>query len=276
MEDNSGRSITPGRSLIVGGLALAWAASIGLALEIKNLTTPANYPVGSDPSGDIAIAAFCFFLILLGWLLAYRGNLARSGQFSAKASRTVNLAILVAILALAISGVAGVLINSANIAATRQYQAYVPSRPRPDFSFPPFPTPALPQATPTHNPSAKYQAGPLLYALDGLKAGDIWVSLSPDGRTVNSVQAYLERIECSVQDGAQVTTYAVDTSEQLISGPIPVQNEAFFGAEGGAVVHGVVASADETHGTLYLDYTDPASGRTCDLGNFIWTSTTTP
>ncbi|HVN55044.1 MAG TPA: hypothetical protein VMT46_11995 [Anaerolineaceae bacterium] len=276
MEDHSGQTTTPGRSLIIAGLVLAWAASIGLALELKNLLTPGTYPVGSDPSGDIAIAAFCFFLILLGGLLAWRGNLVRTGRFSGQVSRTVNLATLATVLALAITGVAGILIKSANAAVARQYQEYIPSRPRPDYSYPEFPTPALPQTTPTHDPSARYLAGPLLYALDGLKAGNIWISLSPDGKTVNSSQAYLERIECSVQEGDQTTTYAVEQSEQLISGPLPVQDDRFYGAEDSAVIHGVVVSANEVHGTLYLRYIDPATGRACDLGNFTWTAAPTP
>jgi hypothetical protein len=264
---------SPGRIFIILGLFLFWAASIGLALDLQTLLTPGNFPIGSDPSFDISLAAFCFLVCLLGAVFTWRGTLMEEGNLRGKIAKNINTATIFLGVFLVFVFIAGGLLYSANSAFAAQFKPFLLSEPRPDYNVPDFPTPILPQPTPTYDPAAKYLAGPITSAMDGLKVGSIWIGMSPGGETVHYIQIYLDPIVCSVQTGGSVASFAVNQSQQLLDGPIQVQNGNFYASQDMAVLHGIIVSSTEAHGTLYLHYIDPASRRSCDLGNFDWDAT---
>jgi hypothetical protein len=263
--------------IIIAGMLLIWSASIILALEIKTLLTPGNFPIGSDPSFDITLAAFCIVLCLLGALLLWRGILEREHRLEIKFERYLNVATIFTVVLLCFVFAIVGLIFSANIAFSTAYKPLLRDRPRPDYSMPAFPTPLAAQPTPTYDPSAKYMAGPIKSAMDGLRVGDIWISMSPEGETIHSIQVYIHRIECSVQEGTSVTTFAVDKSEQLIAGPIQIlDDKSFYAGQEMAAIHGIAGELDQAFGTIHLRFTDPANkNHTCDLGSFDWTAALT-
>ncbi len=276
MEESEQKTQPPGRKLTLFGLLAIWIGSIGLTLEIKNLLTPGSIPADIDPSFNISLVAFCILLCLLGALIAWRGVLESDRRLEETKRRVLNIATMAVTVLLSLAFILTALTFSANNAFARQYQPVVLDRPRPDYSLPDFPTPAVPQPTPTFDPQAKYFAGPITSAMDGLRVGNVWVSMAPTGQSIYSIQVYMERIECSFQGAGSVTTHAVDASQQVIGGPIQIQEDGtFFGGQATAVVHGAVASSNEVHGTLYLRYVDPASQQACDLGNFDWDATVT-
>lgn len=263
--------------IILFGMFLIWSASIILALEIKTLLTPGNFPVGTDPSFDITLAAFCIVVVFLGGLLLWGGILEREHRLEIKFARYLNNAIIVTVVLLCVVFVTGGLIFSANMAFAAEYTPQLRDEPRPDYSMPAFPTPLAVQPTPTYDPGAKYLAGPIKSAMDGLRVGDIWISRSPAGDTIYSIQVYTHRIECSVQDGTSGATFAVDKSEQLIAGPIQIlDDKSFYAGQDMASIHGIAGAPDQAYGTVHLRFTDPANiNHTCDLGSFDWTAALT-
>ena len=263
--------------IIIAGMLLIWSASIILALEIKTLLTPGNFPVGTDPSFDITVAAFCIVLCLLGILLLWRGILEREHRLEIKFELYLNSATIFTVVLLCVVFVIGGLIFSANNAFSANYKLLLRDEPRPDYSLPAFPTPLVAQPTPTYDPGAKYLAGPIKSAMDGLRVGDFWISMSPAGDTIYSIQVYIHRIVCNVQDGASVTTFAVDKSEQLIAGPIQIlEDKSFYAGQDMASIHGIAGALDQAYGTIHLRFTDPANPNyTCDLGSFDWTAALT-
>ena len=181
----------------------------------------------------------------------------------------INVGLLIFIFA-----IAG-LILSANRAFTNQDIPIVRNEPAPDYSVASFPTPAIPQPTPTYNPSSVFLAGSIISHFSGMRVGSIWISASKTGDTINFVQVYTNRIECRVQQGGSVSTYAIDKSQQLINGPIQNQDGNFFAAQDMAVIQGVMATTSSAYGTVYLHYIDPSTNRSCDLGSFSWTADAT-
>ena len=266
--------------LVVIGILLAWIASICLALELKTLLTPGNFPPGTDSSYNISLAALCLAAAALGVVLWLRSS--RAATFSLNAiSRTIyNVALAVVSLILILCAVTSFLLYSANVAFNRDYKPLTAEQlladaPRPDYSYSTFPTPIAAQPTPTYDPSSSFMAGSVK-TVDGLRAGTIWISLSPDRSTVRFVQVYMQRILCH---SSQVPgdLLAVEQSEQLINGPIPLQaNRTFYMAQDMAVVQGVLSTLGEGSGTVYLRYLDPATNSTCDLGSFDWSAALTP
>ena len=266
----------PGRKLLLSGFLVLWGASIALALVLRTLLTPQNFPVGSDPSFEIALAAAFAILCLVGLLLAWRGILLEEDRLQGNLARYTRIATLITLGLFGLTVIVGGLIFSANNAFATQFAPRAFDQPRPDYSFTAFPTPALAQPIPTYNPGSKHLSGALNSSMDGLRVGDVFISMPPDGETIQSIQISVNRILCYVQENGAATTYAVDQSKQLISGPLQVQPDGSFCAGQEMVsLHGIFSSPDEAHGTLYLRYIDPASQRTCDLGNFEWTATST-
>ena len=144
--------------------------------------------------------------------------------------------------------------------------------PRPDYSYPEFPAPISLQPTPTFDPAAHELTGYITSAMDGLRVGEISLSFSAGGDTLDTIQLHIYRITCSVQTDNSVTVYAVDDSKPVIQGPIPLAGTDFYVDQAPAVIHGVFIFPDDAHGTLYLRYADPVSQTDCDLGNFDWTA----
>jgi hypothetical protein len=257
---------------VIVGVILLWGGSIAFALKIKTLLTPSNYPLGSDPSFDIVIAAFFFLLCPLGALLTWRGILDRERRWEGKVRRNINFATFATIGLLILVLINGGLLLSANLTFLRQYQPSSIDEPRPDYSFPAFPTPFESQPTPTDVPGAKFLVGSILSSMDSLRVGQLSISLSPTDGTIASIQFYIYRIRCSLQSGGTVTNYAVDASKLLMRGPIQVQDGDFYASQGPATLHGILADSDQAHGTLSLRYADPATGQACDLGSFYWSA----
>jgi hypothetical protein len=249
-----------------------WAASIAFALQLKTLLTPGNYPVGSDPSFDISVAIFFFVLCLLGAVLAWRGLLDGQNKLEGRVRNLVNFTTFVNVGLLLIAFVTGGLLYSANSAFVSGYRPLVIDEPRPDYSYPAFPTPFDLTPTPTDAPGAALLSGNILSTLDGLRIGEISISLSTTGDTIEYIQLYIYRITCQVQQAGSFTAYAVDDSKALIRGPIHLQDGDFFAAQGVASIQGVFASPQSAHGSLYLRYTDPTTNQSCDLGSFTWSA----
>jgi len=266
------RSIFTRWKLVFWGILMFWAASIAFALQMKTLLTPGNYPIGSDPSFDISVAALFCVLCLLGAVLIWRGLLDGQNKLEGRVRNLVNFATFVNVGLLAIVFVTGGLLFSANSAFVLGYKPFVIDEPRPDYSFPAFPTPFDPQPTPTDAPGAGLLSGNILSTLDGLRIGEISISLSPTGDTIETIQLHIYRITCRVQQAGSFTAYAVDDSKPLIRGPIRIQDGNFFAAQGIASIQGIFASPQSAHGSLYLRYTDPATHQSCDLGSFTWSA----
>jgi len=267
-----------GNKLILAGLLIIWSASILLALELKTLLTPGNFPIGTDPSFDITLAAFCFVLCILGALLLWRGLLnKRKYRLEEKFEVYLNLANLFIVLLLVILLVTGGLLFSANNAFAAQYKPGIRDEPSPGYSVPAFPNPVAAQPTPTYDPESKFLAGPITSELDGLRVGDMWISMAPDAQTIHYIQVYIHRIECDEQQTTTVNQLAVDKSEQLISGPIPIlADQSFYAGQDMVSVHGIAAGIDQANGTIHLEYIDPANkNRACDLGSYYWSATLT-
>ncbi len=269
------RRISPGVRLTILGCLIIWGASIAFALQLKTLLTPNTGNVLYDPSFDIMVAVLCVILVLLGVILLWRGIREVEAPAENKFSKFLNIAAAIniglLILAIAIAG----LIFSANRAFANQYQPLLRDEPAPDFSVPAFPTPAFPQPTPTYSPTSAYLAGPILSNFSGLRVGNIWISANKTDNSINFIQVYTNRIACRVQQGNSVSTFAIDTSQQLIAGPIQNQDGNFYAAQPQAVVQGYMVTTASAYGTVYLHYTDPATNRSCDLGSFNWTATAT-
>lgn len=262
-----------GMKLILPGILALWGSAIVLGIELHLLLTPGSFPVGFDPSFNITLAAFSFLLGVMGLLLIWRGILVREGKLEGKAQRNLNVLTIITTVVLVLAFFSGAITFSANRAFTAQYIPRQYEEPTPDSSFAGFPIPALPQATPTYDPGSKYLAGSITSSLDDLRVGDIWISASSAGDKINYVQVFLNRIVCSGPPDGPNLTFAVDASEQFIDGPVPIQDGDFFISQEMASVHGILGSASDAHGTLYLKYIDPATRRSCDLGNFDWTAT---
>jgi hypothetical protein len=258
--------------LVLGGMLLLWAASIALAFQLQALLTPGNYPIGSDPSFYICVAVFFFVLCVLGALLIWRGLLDGQNRLESRTRNIVNFATYISVGLLVIVFVSGSILFSANRAFLRDYQPLVADEPRPDYSFPVFPTPFDPQPTPTDVPGAPLLSGNLLSTLDGLRIGDISISLSPAGDIIEYIQLHIYRITCRVQTAGSFTEYAVDENKQLIRGPIRLQNRNFYVAQGSASIQGIFGSPQSAHGSLYLHFTDPSSNQSCDFGSFTWSA----
>ncbi len=267
--------ISQGMRLIVLGFLILWGASIAFALQLKTLLSPKGIGVVYDPSFDILVAVLCFILVLLGVILVWRGirevEALPEGQFSGylNIATAINIGLLIFIMA-----IAG-LIFSANRAFAVQDSPLLRDEPAPDNSVPAFPTPAQPQPTPTHNPVSVYLAGPIISNFSGLRVGNIWISASKADNSINYVQVYTNRIECRVQQGNTVSTFAIDDSQQLISGPIQNQDGNFYAAQPQAVIQGVMITTASAYGTVTLHYTDPSTNQNCDLGSFNWSATAT-
>src|SRR5512143_1397648 len=116
------RSISPGLRLTIIGFLIIWGASIAFALQLKTLLTPGRYPVGSDPSFDILMAAICFILVLLGVVLLWRGIREVEGLPGGRLSQYLTIAALINIGLLIFVLVVAGLIFSANRAFAIQDQ----------------------------------------------------------------------------------------------------------------------------------------------------------
>jgi hypothetical protein len=256
--------------LVYWGVLVLWTASIAFALQLKTLLTPANYPVGSDPSFDICLAAFLFILCLFGMVLIWRGILDGQNQWVSRIRNLVNFATYMCVGLLVVVFASGALLFSANSAFIHGYRPLVIDEPRPDYSFPTFPTPYDPRPTPTDAPGAILLSGNILSTLDGLRVGNISLSLSPDGDTIEYILIYMYRGVCQVQQSGSFTAYAVDDSKLLVHGPIQIVDRDFYVAQSGAAIQGISGSSKSAHGSLYLTYTDSASSQSCSFGSFTW------
>ncbi len=270
------RRFNPGLSLTILGFLIIWGASIAFALQLKTLTTPGKYPVGTDPSFDILVAALCVVVVLLGIILLWRGIREVEGRPGGRYSQYLTIAAAInfglLILVLVVAG----LVFSANRAFAIQDQPVLRDEPAPDTSMSAFPTPAQLQPTPTYNPGAIYLAGPVIDHFSQLRVGNIWISASKSDNSINYIQVYTNRVECHVQQGSSVSTYAVNLSQQLVSGPIQRdQNGNFYASQDMVVIQGVMGSTTSAYGTVYVHYIDPATNRSCDLGAFTWTAVAT-
>jgi hypothetical protein len=259
--------------LVLWGIVVLWAGSITLALQLKALFTPSNYPIGSDPSFDICVAIFLFILCLLGAVLIYRGVLDDQNKLLGNRRTLVNLATYVSAGLLVVVFTSGALLFSANSAFLRGYRPLVIDEPRPDYSFPAFPTPFDPQPTPTDVPGATLLSGNLISTIDGLRVGEISFSISPAGDAIEYIQLHIYRGLCQVPQDGTFTAYAVDDSKPLIRGPITLQDGNFSVDQGVASIQGVFGSSQSAHGSLYLHYSNPAGGQSCDFGSFTWSVT---
>jgi hypothetical protein len=254
------------------GVILLWSGSIALALQLKKLLTPGNYPIGIDPSFDISVAAFLLILCLLGLLFIYYGIQEQQNQLDEKSGRFLNLATYGMVGLLVLVFVTSGLLFSANLAFSHQNTSISIDEPRPDYSYLTFPTPFDSRLTPTDVTNAVLLSGPILSTMDGLRVGDISFSVSSNYQTIYTITVYTYRIKCSLQTGGTITTYAVDATKSLIRGPGQVTEDSFFIAQGVASIHGILVSSGQAHGALYLNYSDPASNRSCDLGSFTFTA----
>ncbi len=267
--------ISQGIRLAILGFLIIWGASIAFALQLKTLLTPKAIGVVYDPSFDILVAGVCLIVVLLGVILTWRGirelQDLPDGRFSGylNVATAINVGLLIFVVA-----IAG-LILSANRAFTSQVQPNLRDEPAPELSMPAFPTPALPGPTPTFNPVSGYLAGPLISNFSGLRVGNIWISANKTDNSINFIQVYTNRIECRVQQGNTVSTFAVDQSQQIIPGPIQNQDGNFYAAQPMAVIQGIMITPASAYGTVYLHFTDPATNRSCDLGSFNWSAAAT-
>ncbi len=270
------RPISLGLRLTIIGFLIIWGASIAFTLQLKTLLTPGRYSVGSDPSFDILVAVLCFVVVLLGILLLWRGIREVEGLPGGKLSKYITIAAAInvglIILVLVIAG----LVFSGNRAFATQYQVVLRDEPAPDTSMPAFPTPLIPQPTPTYNPASVFLSGPLTSHFDGLRVGNIWISASKSDNVINYIQVYTNRLDCRVQQGNAVSTFAVNQGQQLVSGPIQRDpNGNFYAAQDMVVIQGVMGSTSSAYGTVYVHYIDPTTNRSCDLGAFAWTASAT-
>ena len=267
------RVISPALKLTIIGFFVIWGSSIALALQLKTLLTPGRFPIGVDPSFDILVAVFCFIILVLGILILWRGIREVEGMPEGKFISYINVATMINLGLLIIVFATGVLIFSANRAFAAQNVPVVRDEPVPDYSFQDFPTPAVPQPTPTFKPGDVFLAGNIISPIDGLRVGTIWISASKTNTTINYIQVFTNRITCSVQNGASVSIFAINTSQQMLGGPIQVQDGDFYATQDMAVIHGIMVTTAQAYGTVYLHFTDPATKRSCDLGSFSWTAT---
>ncbi len=262
--------------LIILGALLIWIASIGLALQLKTLLTPSNYPVGSDSSFDLSVAAFCVLVIVLGGLQLWHGIAEREKRAEARIEKIINAISIFVCVLLVINFVTGVILYSANRSFQAGYVPFIRDEPAPDDTMPAFAAPIQAQPTPTFDSTSKFMGGPIKSALDGLRVGDIWISLTPNRDAVRFVQVYMHRIQCNLVGDSSGGVLAAGSSQQLLSGPFQIQEDrTFFAAQDMAVIHGIIGTVDQGYGTVYLRYKDPATNRTCDLGSFDWTATLT-
>ncbi len=211
-------------------------------------------------------------LCLFGVVLIWRGLLDGQNKLKGRARNLINFATFLSVGLLLIAFVTGGLLFSASSTFTRSYRPLVIDEPRPDYSFTPFPTPFDLTATPTDVPGALLLSGNILSTLDGYRTGEISISVSSTGDTIEYIQIYIFRATCQVQQGGAYHTDAVDESKPLIRGPLPLQDGSFFAAQGAASIQGVFASPQSVHGSLFLRYTDPATHQSCDLGSFTWSA----
>jgi hypothetical protein len=270
------RSLLSQYRLIVIGALLIWASSIGLALQLKTLFTPGNYPVGTDPSFDMSVAFFCFLALVLGSLTLWHGIGEREKRMEPGLEKLINTTSIFICALLAFNFITGAVLFSANLEFAASYVPSLRYEPTPDDAMATFAVPVAAHPTPTFDPTSKFMAGPVKSALSGLRVGDIWISLTPNRDAVRFVQVFMNRIQCNAQNGTTSGTFAVGESEQLINGPFQIQEDrTFFGAQDMAVIHGIIGTLDQGYGTIYLRYKDPATSRTCDLGSFEWTATLT-
>ena len=271
-ENNHNHKSGPALKQAIWGTLLLWPGSIALALQIKTLL---NEPAGVDPSFDLSLAAFFLFLSLLGAVLDWRFFMSRAGKMTAALSRIGNTATVSLIVILVVNLGTLILLFSANSAFFRGYHPLVLDEPSPDYSLPVFPTPVNPLPTPTFDPGVIYISGNIISSLDGFRIGEITLNMSPSYDVVNSIQLHIFRIPCTVQQNGQNSTYAVDASKPFLDGPFQVQNQNFYVNQSIAVIHGVVDSPEDIHGTIYLHYTDPSNNQSCDIGNATWDASTT-
>ncbi len=272
-DEKTGRAV-PGRirasasRWTVIGLVVLWVASLAFLLEVVNLAVVKKFQIDFDPSFEILVAAFCFFATLLGGLLLWRGRRDDTLQPPGPTDRYLNMATVAICTILVLVSISGSIVYSSNQAFLRQETTYVRPAPRPDFNLGNFPTPGSPQPTPTFDPHGKFLSGSLLGSIDHLRVGDIQISASPDNSTIYYVQFNLQPVECLVDQNGTLTTFAVDKSRPLVNGPLHVTQGTFYANQADGVVMGKIISDTEMMGTAYLHYSDPSSGRSCDLGTF--------
>lgn len=264
--------ISSALKLTIIGFFIIWGASIALALQLRTLFTPGRFPIGVDPSFDILVAVFCFIILVLGALILWRGIREIQGMPEGKYGKYITMATMINLGLLFFVFAIGGLVFSANRAFAAQNTPLVRDETVPDYSYQEFPTPAV-QPTPSFDPQAVFLAGNIISNIDGFRVGTIWVSASKAGDKINYIQVFTNRITCTVQDGSTMTNFAINQSQQLIGGPIQVQDGDFYAAQNMAVIHGVMVTTAQAYGTVYLHYIDPATNRSCDLGSFSWTAT---
>ena len=102
------RSERGGLALLIIGAAMVWFASLVFMLEVYILATAKKYPVGPDPSSNIAIAAFCLLLTLLGGLVFWRGWRLRANLPKNQVDRILNLSTVVAFVFVVLTSALGV------------------------------------------------------------------------------------------------------------------------------------------------------------------------
>jgi hypothetical protein len=265
-----------GNRKILLGLLVAWAASIAFAIQLRTLLTPGNYPIGSDPSFDMIIAALFFILFLLGILLAYRTWLDNRNGLVGEIKRYLRVSVVVLIILFLIGIVTDLLLYSAGYAFQRDYNSFVMDAARPDYSFPEFPTPQVSQPTPVSSSGTVLLSGNITSGMDGLRVGSISIRVNSSVNTLEAIQVLIHRINCTVQQGTTPTIYAVDETKFWMPAPIQVTDGSFFASMDQAVLFGIFASPENAHGTLYIVYTDPQTQQTCSLGNFDWTVNPVP
>ena len=261
-----------GSRFFIAGLAIAWVASIGLAVQLKTLLTPGNYPIGRDPSLDITAAVFFGLLAILGGVLAWGGWMEKNRSIGPNLGRILNGVTIVTGIFLGLVAVITVLLFSANLAFMRQYIPSFIDEPKPDYSYPNFPAPVDLQPTPVYDPNSINLSGPILSSLDGLRVGQVLISLAADMTQIETILIQVNRISCNVQQDGKVTTYAVDQNKILVRGPVLLQDDSFYTSQMGTAVHGIITQNGQAHGTIYLQYINSAGRRTCDLGNFEWSA----
>ncbi len=270
------RPLNPGLRLTIIGFLIIWGASIAFALQLKTLLTPGRYTAASDPSLDILIAVIFFFLFLIGILFLWGGFREIQGLTAGKFNQYISIAAAINVGLLFLVLVTAGLVFSANRAfASQAAPPLVRDEPTPVDSVQGFPTPDLPQPTPTFDPGSVYLAGNIIDYFTQQRMGTIWISASKANDTIYYIEVFTNRNECHVQQDNSVTIFAVDKSMVLINGPIQNQHGNFFAAQDMAVIQGFMDTTASAYGTLYLHFIDPTTNRSCDLGSFTWSANAT-
>lgn len=254
--------------LTLVGFIVLWIASLAFLMEFYNLAVVKNFQVDFDPSFEILVAAFCLLMAVLGGLLLWRGRRVEMLRRPGNIDRNLNRGILASSLLIVMVVIAGVLVYGSNQKFLREQSDYVRPAPRPDYTLGEFPTPALPQPTPTFNIGGRYLAGSLIGSIDHLRVGDLRISMADDNQSILYIQVRVQRTECLIMRDSAPNPFAVEDSIPAFYGPLPVKDGRFLATQDFGFISGKVVTDQKITGTMYLVYRDPQSGQTCDLGTF--------